>query len=84
MAEWQKVKYDMLSWKKTHPKISSPMPKKRRDNQQIRKNENIKKFPATEWFLERLVIMQHEYSHYCKKLLQFAQIVLSAPITNVG
>ena len=27
--------------------------------------------------------MQHEYSYHYKELLQFAKIVLSAPITNV-
>ena len=81
-AEWQKFKYDMFSWTKTYQKISSPMPKERRNNQQIRKNENIRKITAMEWSLELLVIMQHEHGHYCEELLQFAQIVLSAPITN--
>ena len=28
------------------------------------------------------MIMQHEYGHHYKELLQFAQIVLSAPMTN--
>ena len=78
MAEWQKFKYDILSWEKDHPKISSPVPKERRNNQQIRENENVRKITATEWSLERLVIMQHEYDHHYK---EFAQIVLCAPIT---
>ena len=44
--------------------------------------ENVRKFTATEWCLERLVRMQHEYGHHYPELLQFAQIVSSAPITN--
>ena len=45
--------------------------------------ENVRKMTATGWWcLECLVKMQHKYGLIYPELLQFAQIVLSAPITT--
>ena len=82
MAEWQKFKYDMLSWKKDILKDILTYGQGEKKQSTNKKKENVRKFIATEWCLERLVRMQHEYGHHYPELLEFAQTVLSAPVTN--
>ena len=82
MAEWQKFKYDMLSWKKDTFKDILTYGQGEKKQPTNTEKENVKKFIATEWCLERLVRMQHEYGRHYPELLQFAQTVLSASVTN--
>ena len=72
----------MLSWRKDIPKDILTYGQGEKKQPINAKKENVRNITATEWCLERLVRMQHEYGHHYPELLQFAQIVLSAPITN--
>ena len=82
MAKSQKFKYDMLSWKKDMLKDILTYCQGETKQPTNMDKENVRKFIDMEWCLEHLVRMQHEYGHHYPELLQFAQTVLPAPVTN--
>ena len=81
MAEIQ-ARYAFVE--KRHTQRDSHLWPRREETTNKDEKENVRKITATGWCLECLVRMQHKYGHHYPELLQFAQIVLSAPITNAS
>ncbi|XP_048580041.1 zinc finger protein 862-like [Nematostella vectensis] len=71
LAEWTKIKYNILSLKSEVPQ----------DVRRPSKKLTNRKTP-TEWLLEHMMAMKATYQHMCPCLLQIVEICLSLPVSN--
>ena len=66
LAEWEKFKYDLSSWKPAIP-------------DEVKKSHEM---TATEWCLTRLMKLQTSFSLVFPALVQIAEVCLSMPVSN--
>ena len=84
-AEWGKFKFDLLAWKNDIPmsmKAKFSHSAALTANQKTQKTGDSSTPVALEWSLKRVFKLKSKFGYFYPKIVQLAEVTLSAPITN--